>query len=152
MEIDKIIAFLQNKIDNDDSLPEGIKVLEPYTYAHKVKSTEVQCEFISQSEFSQFTTFSGVEVSVCPLLINVYATQAQITKTVNDETVDELISAQRFSYMLAQKIVSWFKYAELNIEGVIGATNINYIPGRPFDTGTLLYQSVVRVDLYLEKI
>lgn len=152
MEIDKVIAYIQDKIDNDDELPEGITVLQPYTYAHKVKSTEVQCEFASHTEYERYTTFSGVEVSVCPLLINVYAAQTQITKTVNNETVTETISAQRFSYMLAQKIVSWFKYDELNIDGVLMATGINYIPGRPFDTGTLLYQSVVRVDLYLEKI
>ena len=153
MVIDDIIAYLQNKVDNDNDLPE-IKVLETYQYGHKLKSTEIQVQFVQHSEFSRYTTFDGVQVSVCPLLLNIYATQHTIERTVDDEIITETISAQRMSYLLAQKVMEWLNYRDLidNIADVIGATNANYIPGQPFDTGTLLYQSVVRVDLHLKNI
>ena len=153
MVIDDIITYLKAKIAEDEDLPE-IGVIEAYQYGHKVKSTELQVQFIRHSEFTRYTTFDGIQVSVCPLTINIYATQQTIETIVDDEIITETISAQRMSYLLAHKVTEWLNYRDLidNITDVIGATNANYIPGQPFDTGTLLYQSVVRVDLHLKNI
>ncbi|MBO4733084.1 MAG: hypothetical protein J5662_01275 [Clostridia bacterium] len=153
MVIDDIITYLQNKISNDEIFKDA-KVLETYTYGHKVKSTEVQVMFTEHSEFERFTTFDGIEASVCPLLINIYATQTTYEQTVNEETVTVTLSAQRASYLLAQKIVGWLDSATLasNINDVLSATKARFLPGVPFDVGTLLYQSVVRANLHVKNI
>lgn len=153
MVIDDIIEYLQNKIDNDDTLPD-IKVIETYIYGHKVKKTEIQVQFTEHSEYEKYTTFDGIEVSVCPLVINIYATQEKITETVDGETVEKTVTAQRMSYLLAQKLARWLNYAEIiqSIPDVLGATRARYLPGQPFDTGTILYHSVVRVNLHIRNI
>lgn len=141
-----VIEYIQGKIDADEDLPEGIKVLEAFKYAHKTNKTEIQVSIIDHTEFVRFTTFEDGKVYVSPLQFNVFATQM----TVGNETV----SAQKAAYILAQKVIDWLNVIDLHAEipDVLGARNGTYSSGRPFDTGTVLYQTVVRIDLYLETI
>lgn len=146
MVIDEIINYLKAKIEEEEL---SVGVLEAYTYGHKVKSTEIQVQIAEHTEYSRFTTFDDIEVSVCPLIINIYANQE---KRIIDET-EVIIPAQRASYELAHKVMGWLKPLNVQeIPSVIGSTSPRYLPGVPFDTGTLLYQSVVRTDLYVKKL
>lgn len=145
-----VIEYLQAKVNADEELP-SIEVLEAYKYAHKTKTTEIQVCLIQGSEYKKYTTFEGVEAFVCPFAINVYGAQYTFERD-NDET--ETYSAQKMSYLLAEKVAQWLDYATIRdtVTDVIGATDIKIIPGQPFDTGTVLYQSVVRVDIHTTTI
>lgn len=139
----EVIEYIQRKIDADEDLPE-IDVLEAYKYAHKVNKSQIQAQIIDHSEFVRFTTFEDGKVYVSPLQFNIFATQMKIG--------EEMMSAQKAAYYLAQKVIDWLNVIDLHAEipEVLGARNGTYSSGRPFDTGTVLYQTVVRVDLYLE--
>lgn len=141
----EVIEYIQRKIDADEDLPE-IDVLEAYKYAHKVNKSQIQAQIIDHSEFVRFTTFEDGKVYVSPLQFNIFATQMKIG--------EEMMSAQKAAYYLAQKVIDWLNVIDLHAEipEVLGARNGTYSSGRPFDTGTVIYQTVVRIDLYLETI
>lgn len=141
----EVIEYIQRKIDADEDLPE-IDVLEAYKYAHKVNKSQIQAQIIDHSEFVRFTTFEDGKVYVSPLQFNIFATQMKIG--------EEMMSAQKAAYYLAQKVIDWLNVIDLHAEipEVLGARNGTYSSGRPFDTGTIIYQTVVRIDLYLETI
>lgn len=151
MVIDEIITYLKSKVTAENL---DVGVLEAYTYGHKVKSTEIQVQIAEHSEYSRFTTFDDVEISICPLIINIYATQETRTVVENETETTVIISAQRASYELAHKVMGWLSSLNVaeNITSALGATSPRYLPGVPFDTGTLMYQSVVRTDLYVKKL
>ncbi len=138
-----IIDYIQQRINADEDLPE-IEVLEAYKYAHKVNKTEIQAQIIDHSEFIRFTTFEDGKVFISPLQFNIFATQMEIGGVMT--------SAQKAAYILAQKIIDYLNTIDLHeaLPEILGARNGTYISARPFDTGTVLYQTVVRVDLYLE--
>lgn len=142
--VDEIIEYIQGKINADSDLPD-INVCDAYKYAHRVNKTEIQVSIVDHSEFARFTTFEDGKVYISPLQFNIFATQM----TIGNET----LTAQKASYYLAQKVIDWLNTIELRdaIPEVIGARNSKYTSGRPFDTGTVLYQAVVRTDLYLER-
>lgn len=143
MVLYEIIDYIQDCIDNDADLPD-IEVLEAYKYAHKLNKTEIQAMIIDHTEFERFTTFEDGKVYVSPLQFNIYATQMEIG--------NEIVSAQKAAYILAQKIIDWLNVNDVHeaIEDVISVRNGTYVTSRPFDTGTILYQSIVRIDFYLQ--
>ena len=140
-----VIEYLKDCLDNDNDISADIDVLEAYKYSHKLNNSELQVQVIDHTEFERFTTFEDGKIYTCPLQIDVFAKQMTIG--------NELMSAQKASYTIAQKIINWLNVNDLNEEigGILSAKNGTYTSAIPVaNVGTVLYRCVVRIDLYLE--
>ena len=140
-----VIEYLEDCLENDQQISASIDVLEAYKYSHKLNNSELQVQIIDHSEFERYTTFEDGKVYVCPLQIDVYAKQMTIG--------NEIMSAQKAAYTLAQKVINWLNVNDVHaeIDDVISIKNGTYTSAVPVaDVGTVLYRCVVRVDLYLE--
>lgn len=140
-----VIDYIQECCDNDEDFETDIKVLEAYKYGHTLKNTEIHAQIIDHSEYSRFTTFEDGKIYISPLQFNVYGTQMKIG--------GEMVSAQKAAYIIANKVIGWLNTIKLkeNLPDVISAKNGTYASSRPLsDVGTVMYCSVVRIDLYLE--
>lgn len=140
-----VIDYIQKCCDEDADFEEDVKVLEAYKYSHTPKSTEIQVQVIDHSEFVRFTTFEDGKIYTSPLQFNVYGTQMEIG--------GEMVSAQKCAYIFAQKIINWLNVNDLKaaIPEIVSARNGTYASSRPLvDVGTVMYCSIVRIDLYLE--
>lgn len=142
-----IMDYIKDCIDADEDLPEGIDVIEAYKYSHKVKGNEIQAMIIDHSEYERFTTFEDGKIFISPLQFNCYGKQCTIG--------NEVVSAQKCAYILAQKVISWLNTKSLNdaLGNILSAKNGTYTASMPLqDVGTVVYCSVVRIDLYLQNI
>lgn len=144
MILSEIIKYLKGCLDTDTDITQDINVLEAYKYSHRVNSTEIQVYILDHSEYAKFTTFENGRVYISPLQIDIYAEQMEIG--------NELVSAQKASYILAQKIIDYLDIVELKdiIPDIQSIRNATYTTALPLQTGTNLYRATVRVDLYLE--
>lgn len=144
MILSEVIEYLKGCLDTDTDITQDINVLEAYKYSHRVNSTEIQVYILDHSEYVKFTTFENGRVYTSPLQIDIYAEQMKIG--------NELVSAQKASYILAQKIIDYLDIVELKdiIPKIQSIRNATYTTALPLQTGTNLYRATVRVDLYLK--
>ena len=108
MLIDDIISYIKKCVKADTDIDSDIPIFEAYKYAHNIDPPEIQVQIINDTEHAGSYTFEGEQASRISVQITAYTRQMKLGGT--------MISAQRASRILGDKIKHWCAIEKINAE------------------------------------
>ena len=140
MLIDDIISYIKKCVKADTDIDSDIPIFEAYKYAHNIDPPEIQVQIINDTEHAGSYTFEVEQASRISVQITAYTRQMKLGGT--------MISAQRASRILGDKIKHWCAIEKINAEisDILLSSRASLSPAIPTDLGVEIYQTAVRFE------